>query len=185
MTMPNRRDGGVRHGSAEGCRRGAVAIRVADGGGTPPAVAREAAQALGKIRTPAARTALAQYLSRRCGRPLPRRSSVRPCSHRPIHHARRPGADLVDDRRRRRGALARGVGALPAARSGRGPAAFELSLDPSAEVRFWALRGLAPALVTEAGVDLRENVGAAARRRPRSGSPRPDRGAARARAVRR
>ena len=31
--------------------------------GTPPAVGREAAQALGKIRTPAARTALAQYLT--------------------------------------------------------------------------------------------------------------------------
>ena len=34
------------------------------------------------------------------------------------------------------------------------PRLFDLSLDPSAEVRFWALRGLAPALVTEAGFDL-------------------------------
>ena len=34
------------------------------------------------------------------------------------------------------------------------PRLFELSLDPSPEVRFWALRGLAPGLVTEAGVDL-------------------------------
>ena len=34
------------------------------------------------------------------------------------------------------------------------PRLFELSLDPSAEVRFWAVRGLAPALVTEAGFDL-------------------------------
>ncbi len=62
---------------------------------------------------------------------------------------------------------------------------FKLSHDPSAEVRFWAVRGLAPALVTEAGLDLAKTSAPAARRRPRSRSPRPDRSAARARAVRR
>ena len=124
--------------------------------GTPPAVGREAAQALGKIRTPAARTALAQYLT-----------SARPSA------AAAPvvgEALLAIGRFTTRDDLApilkwttaadvevrwRAAWALFRQRD---PAAvlrlFELSLDPSAEVRFWALRGLAPALVTEAGVDL-------------------------------
>jgi HEAT repeat protein len=60
---------------------------------TPPVVGREAAQALGKIRTPAARTALAQFLAaapdhtRHAGR---RRGAPR---DRSLHHARGPRAD--------------------------------------------------------------------------------------------
>ena len=59
-------------------------------------------------------------------------------------------------RRRRRDALARGVGALPAARSRRGAASARaqrtIRLPTFGSGR---VRGLAPALVTEAGVDSR------------------------------
>jgi HEAT repeat protein/cyclophilin family peptidyl-prolyl cis-trans isomerase len=124
--------------------------------GTPPAVGREAAQALGKIRTPAARTALAQYLTS-----APQSAAAAPVVGEALLAIGRfttrddlapilkwtTAAD-VEVRWRAAWALFRP----------RDPAAvsrlFELSLDPSAEVRFWALRGLAPALVTEAGVDL-------------------------------
>ena len=124
--------------------------------GTPPAVGREAAQALGKIRTPAARSVLAQYLTS-----APQTPAAAPVVGEALLAIGRfttrddlapilkwtTAAD-VEVRWRAAWALFRP----------RDPAAvsrlFELSLDPSAEVRFWALRGLAPALVTEAGFDL-------------------------------
>ena len=129
--------------------------------GTPPAVGREAAQALGKIRTPAARMALAQYLTS-----APQSAAAAPVVGEALLAIGRfttrddlapvlkwTTAGDVEVRWRAAWALFRP----------RDPAAvsrlFELSLDPSAEVRFWALRGLAPALVIEAGVDLAKAAG--------------------------
>ena len=123
---------------------------------TLPAVGREAAQALGKIRTPAARTALAQYLATAPDAPaaapvvgeallaigrFTTREDLAPI-------VRWTAAADAETRWRAAWALFRP----------RDPAAvaplFDLSVDASAEVRFWAVRGLGPALVTEAGFDL-------------------------------
>ena len=123
---------------------------------TPPAVGREAAQALGKIRTPAARTALAQYLAGAPDAPaaapvvgeallaigrFTTREDIAPI----VRWATAADADI-----RWRAAWALFRPRDPAAV----PHLLKLSEDPSAEVRFWAMRGLAPALVTEAGLDL-------------------------------
>lgn len=122
---------------------------------TPATVAREAAQALGKIRTPAARTALAQYLATApdtaaapvvgeallaIGR-FTTREDIAPI----LRWTTAADADL-----RWRAAWALFRPRDPAAV----PRLFDLSSDSSAEVRFWAVRGLAPVLVTEAGFDL-------------------------------
>jgi HEAT repeat protein/cyclophilin family peptidyl-prolyl cis-trans isomerase len=123
---------------------------------TPAAVGREAAQALGKIRTPEARVALAKYLAAAAdnaatapvvgeallaiGR-FTTREDIAPI-------VRWTNSSNVDVRWRAAWALFRP----------RDPAAvshlLKLTSDPSAEVRFWAMRGLAPTLVTEAGLDL-------------------------------
>lgn len=123
---------------------------------TPEAVGKEAAQALGKIRTPEARVALAKYLAAAAdssatapvvgeallaiGR-FTTRDDIAPI-------VRWVSASNEDVRWRAAWALFRP----------RDPAAvphlLKLTSDPSAEVRFWAMRGLAPALVTEAGLDL-------------------------------
>jgi HEAT repeat protein/cyclophilin family peptidyl-prolyl cis-trans isomerase len=121
---------------------------------TPAPVAREAAQALGKVRTPAARAALAQYLLIAPGTAAPvvgeallaiGRFTTRDDLAGILTWTRAADADV---RWRATWALFRP----------RDPAAvrhlLKLSEDPSAEVRFWAMRGLAPALVTEAGLDL-------------------------------
>ena len=124
--------------------------------GTPPVVAREAAQALGKIRTPAARTALAQYLAG--ASPDPAAAPV--VGEALLAIGRFTTRDdlapilrwttVADAEIRWRAAWALFRPRDPAAV----PRLFELAADASAEVRFWAVRGLAPALVTEAGVDL-------------------------------
>lgn len=123
---------------------------------TPPTVGREAAQALGKIRTPAARTALAQYLAAAPDTPaavpvvgeallaigrFTTREDIAPI----LRWTKAAAADV-----RWRAAWALFRPRDPAAV----PRLLDLTLDPSAEVRFWAVRGLAPALVTEAGLDL-------------------------------
>jgi peptidylprolyl isomerase len=124
--------------------------------GTPPVVAREAAQALGKIRTPAARTALAQYLA--AASPDPAAAPV--VGEALLAIGRFTTRDdlapilrwttVADAEIRWRAAWALFRPRDPAAVA----QLFELAADASAEVRFWAVRGLAPALVTEAGVDM-------------------------------
>jgi HEAT repeat protein/cyclophilin family peptidyl-prolyl cis-trans isomerase len=122
---------------------------------TVPAVAREAAQALGKIRTPAARAALSRYLSS-----APATPEAAPVVGEALLAIGRFATrdDLVpilkwttaanpDTRWRAAWALFRPRD--PAAV----PRLFELSTDASAEVRFWSVRGLAPSLVAESGLD--------------------------------
>jgi len=113
---------------------------------TTPAIAREAAQALGKIRSADARTALAQYLARgpsstqavaAVGEALLAIGRfTTPADLAPI--VRWTTSQNAELRWRAAWALFRL----------RDPAAYpellRLSEDPSAEVRFWAVRGLAP-----------------------------------------
>ena len=121
----------------------------------PAPVAFEAARALGKIRTPAAWSALSRYLAS---------ATLTPANAAAIGEAllsigrfteRQDVAPIVrwttsqseEVRWRAAWALFRP----------RNPAAvthlLKLTDDPSPEVRFWAMRGLTPALVTEAGLD--------------------------------
>jgi HEAT repeat protein/cyclophilin family peptidyl-prolyl cis-trans isomerase len=126
------------------------------GKGTPPAVGREAAQALGKIRTPAARVALAQFLS--AAPDVPATAPVVGEALLAIGRftTREDLAPILrwttagDAETRWRAAWALFRPRNPAAV----PRLFDLTLDASAEVRFCAVRGLAPALVAEAGFDL-------------------------------
>jgi HEAT repeat protein/cyclophilin family peptidyl-prolyl cis-trans isomerase len=126
------------------------------GKSTPPAVGREAAQALGKIRTPAARGVLAQYLAAAPDAPaaapvvgeallaigrFTTREDLAPILR---------WSKAADAETRWRAAWALFRPRDPAAV----PQLFDLTLDSSADVRFWAVRGLVPALVTEAGFDL-------------------------------
>lgn len=115
------------------------------GRGAPAAVAREAAIALGKIQAPEARAALATYLS---SAPLTAPASV--AGEALLSIGRFPaGGDIapilrwttardVDVRWRAAWALFRPRD--PAAL----PELLRLSTDPSADVRFWAVRGLIP-----------------------------------------
>ena len=91
--------------------------------GTPDAVAREAACSLGKIRSPEARTALAKYLADAPATAAPAVVGEALLSSGRFTGPRRPRAhrEMVDGERRR-GPLARDVGALPPARSGGGRA---------------------------------------------------------------
>ena len=154
---------------------------------TPAAVGKEAAQALGKIRTPEARLALAKYLAAAAdSAATAARRRRSPSRHRPVHDARGHRADRsLDQYLERRGPLARCMGTLPAARSGGCPASPEADIR---SVRRRALLGHA-----RSGADARDggrsrsggHVSALARGCPRSGPARADRGPAFAGALRR
>ena len=114
--------------------------------GTPPAVAREAAIALGKFQAPEARAALARYLGTAApsSRSAPvvgeallsiGRFTVREDLAPILRWTKSPDAEL-----RWRAAWALFRPRDPAA----APHLFELTSDRSAEVRFWAVRGLTP-----------------------------------------
>ena len=122
---------------------------------TPPAVSQEAARSLGKIRSPEARASLARYLSTA---PMTRASAA-PAGEALLALGRFPlsgdvtpivrwtSASDADLRWRAAWALFRP----------RDPAAvphlLRLADDLSADVRLWAVRGLAPAAVAAAGLD--------------------------------
>ncbi len=126
-----------------------------DGPRTSPVVAREAAQALGKIRTPDARVALARYLthavSTAAASPVVGEAllsigrftgtnDLAPV----VRWATSPDVEI-----RWRAAWALFRPRDPAAV----PHLLKLADDESADVRFWAVRGLAPALVDKAGLE--------------------------------
>jgi HEAT repeat protein/cyclophilin family peptidyl-prolyl cis-trans isomerase len=122
---------------------------------TPPVVAREAARSLGKIRTPEARAALARYLTAAketaasapvvgeallaIGR-FTDKGDIAPM-------ARWTTSPDVDVRWRAAWALFRPRD--PAAL----PHLLKLVDDPSGDVRYWAVRGLIPAMVEGGGVN--------------------------------
>jgi peptidylprolyl isomerase len=122
---------------------------------TPPAVSREAAQALGKIQTPEARAALAKYLTAAThsaasaptigeallsiGR-FTDKGDIAPI----VRWSTSPDVEV-----RWRAAWALFRPRDPAA----GSHVLKLAGDESAEVRHWAVRGLSPAIVEGAGLD--------------------------------
>ncbi len=126
---------------------------------TPPAVAREAARSLGKIRSPEARTALAQYLA---AAPLTSAPAVAGEALLSAGRFTGPGdvapvvrwsrAKDVEVRWRATWALFRL----------RDPAAAEpllrLSADSSPEVRYWAVRGLSSTDGVPAETQARESA---------------------------
>ena len=128
---------------------------VLDNPGTPPLVAREAAQALGKIRTPNARAALAHYLT--TVRSTPAADDVIGEALLSLGRFTDKGdlgpivrwvsASNVEIRWRAAWALFRPRDPASV------PHILKMADDPSAEVRFWAVRGLSPALVDQAGLD--------------------------------
>lgn len=125
---------------------------------TAPAVAKEAAQALGKIATPEARTALAAYLSSALATP----ASTPVIGEALLSLGRFTTKDDLSPIVRwtnTRDAEIRWRAAWALFRP-RDPAAvthlLRMSADASPEVRFWALRGLAPALVDQSGVTRAE-----------------------------
>ncbi len=122
---------------------------------SPAAVAKEAACALGKIRTPVARAVLAAYLTAAPATPaaapvvgeallaigrFTTREEIGPI-------VRWTTAADVDVRWRAAWALFRPRDPVAA------PHLLRLCDDPSAEVRFWAVRGLAPAVVTASTIE--------------------------------
>jgi HEAT repeat protein len=122
---------------------------------TPPAAAFEAARALGKIRVPEARAALATYLTG-----APATAAAAPLVAEALLSIGRfaPPADIapivkwiespnVEVRWRATWALFR-----PRDPAGV-PHLLRLASDRSPEVRFWAVRGLPPGLVDAAGLD--------------------------------
>jgi HEAT repeat protein/cyclophilin family peptidyl-prolyl cis-trans isomerase len=123
--------------------------------GTPPAAAREAAGALGKIRSTEARAALAAYLTA-----APVSEASRPVVGDALLAFGRfmPPGDVTpivrwtsspDPEVRWRAAWA----LFRPRDSAAVPHLLRLADDKSADVRFWAVRGLAPAAVTAAGLD--------------------------------
>ena len=133
-----------------------------DNATTAPAIAREAAQSLGKIRTPEAQVALARYLTNASpnapalivGEALlaigrftkdDLKRDLAPEDVAPIVR----WAEAKDEEIRWRVAWAlfrpRNQAAVPHL--------LKLTDDKSAEVRFWAVRGLSPAVVDQAGLD--------------------------------
>jgi HEAT repeat protein/cyclophilin family peptidyl-prolyl cis-trans isomerase len=123
---------------------------------TAPPIGREAAQALGKIRSPEARAALARYLAA-----APTSAGAAPVVGEALlaigrFTTREDLSPIVrwvtvkDPEIRWRAAWALFRPRDPAAVQH----LLKLTEDPSPEVRFWAMRGLAPALVTEAGLDI-------------------------------
>ena len=122
---------------------------------TPAAIGREAAQALGKIQTPEAQAALGRYLAA---------ATSSAATDAVIGEALlsmgryRAGADIapivkwmtspnVEVRWRATWALFRPADPKAV------PHLLKLSDDPSAEVRYWAVRTLLPARVDQAGLD--------------------------------
>ena len=138
---------------------------------TPPAAAFEAARALGKIRVPDARAALGTYLTNApmtavaapvVGEALLSFGRLPPGDIAPIvRWIASPNADV-----RWRAAWALFRPRDPAAV----PHLLRLAADRSPEVRFWAVRGLLPAPVAAAGLDV-----AAAAARLREAVKDPDR----------
>jgi HEAT repeat protein/cyclophilin family peptidyl-prolyl cis-trans isomerase len=123
---------------------------------TAAPVAREAACALGKIRTPEARAALARYLTA-----APATPGAAPVVGEALlaigrFTTKEDLAPIVrwtvarDPEIRWRAAWALFRPRDPAAVA----PLLKLCDDPSADVRFWSMRGLAPAQVTAAGLDL-------------------------------
>ena len=121
---------------------------------TPPAAAKEAAQALGKIANPEARIALAAYLTKAIATP-----ATTPVIGEALLSLGRftTKEDLTpivrwtsarDPEIRWRAAWSLFRPKDPAAV----PHLLRLSADASPDVRFWALRGLAPAQVDQSGV---------------------------------
>jgi len=120
---------------------------------TPPVVAREAACALGKIRSAEARAALAKYLAE-----APSKAAAAPVVGEALLSIGRftPPGDIAPIVRWMTSGNAelrwRAAWALFRPRD---PAAIshllKLSKDASGEVRFWAVRGLAPAVVDQSG----------------------------------
>ena len=122
---------------------------------TPTAIAREAAQALGKIQTPEAQAALGRYLS----------AATSSATSDPVigeallsFGRYRPGADLapvtkwmtspnIEVRWRATWALFRPADPKAV------PHLLKLTDDPSPEVRYWAVRALLPARVDAAALD--------------------------------
>ena len=122
---------------------------------TPPAVSREAAQALGKILTPGARAALAKYLTAATYS----KESATTIGEALLSLGRfTDKGDIapivkwstVDDE----GVRWRAAWALFRPRdSAAAPHLLKLIDDASAEVRYWAARGVSPAVVEGAGLD--------------------------------
>lgn len=123
-----------------------------DGPKTPPDVAREAAQALGKIRTPEARGALGGYLTKA----TLNKASAPVIGEALLSMGRFQGKEDVapitrwatadDEGVRWRAAWALFRPGDPAAV----PTLLKMIEDKDPEVRFWAARGLAPAVVDQA-----------------------------------
>ena len=120
---------------------------------TPPSVGREAAQALGKILTPDARVALSRYLTN-----APMTAPALVVGEALLSFGRFPDkgdvAPLVrwitanDPEIRWRAAWS----LFRPADSAAVPHLLKLADDPSPEVRYWAVRGLRPAQVDQAGI---------------------------------
>ena len=122
---------------------------------TPAPIAREAAQALGKIRSPEARTALGRYLTAANSTP-----AADPAIGEALLSLGRfpPGGDVAPITKWMATTNAevrwRVAWALFRPRDPKAvPALLKLADDASPDVRFWAVRGLAPALVDQAGID--------------------------------
>ena len=122
---------------------------------TPPVVAREAAQALGKITAPEARAALSKYLAA-----APATAAAAPVVGEALLSWGRftDAADIApvvrwitsqDDEIRWRATWALFRPRDPAAM----PHLLTLTADLSGDVRYWAVRGLAPATVDAAKMD--------------------------------
>jgi peptidyl-prolyl cis-trans isomerase B (cyclophilin B) len=123
--------------------------------GTAPRIAREAAQALGKILTPAARTALANYLNGAKSSP----DADNTIGEALLSMGRfQAGEDLAPITRwmtaRNAEIRWRVAWALFRPRDpNAAPFLMKLTDDESPEVRFWAVRGLAPVVVDKGGLD--------------------------------
>jgi HEAT repeat protein/cyclophilin family peptidyl-prolyl cis-trans isomerase len=122
---------------------------------TPPVVARDAACALGKIRSAEARAALAKYLAE-----APATAASAPAVGEALLSMGRfaPPGDIAPIVRwtTARNVEVRWRAAWALFRP-RDPAAvphmLKLSKDASGDVRFWAVRGLAPAIVDQSGTN--------------------------------
>lgn len=125
-----------------------------NGGARTPSVATQAARALGRIRTPEAHAALAKYLT---GAPLSAPTAV--AGEALLAMGRFTPADDITPVLRWTASKDvelrwRAAWALVRSRNAAGLAPLlKLAADPSPEVRFWAMRGLAPAVADEARID--------------------------------